>query len=348
MPVAGPRRKRWICKKNMHAVHHELEHMAMNPNRMDLNLLRVFDAVFEDRNLLRAGKRLHLSQSAISHALGRLRDALEDELFVRTAKGMEPTARAMAMAAPLREALRSIVDTLGVQPFAPETATRRYVVAANDYVTSVLLTGLGQQMALRSPGADLVVRPSTRLDLAEQLDVGRIDIAIGIFAEVPARFHSGLVWAQEDVLVMRKGHPLRRRTLKLDDLADFALVTVSLGGSEEGAVSGYIVERGLARQSEMFDRQALEDALSAIGRRPRYQVTVPHSLAVPEILAGSDLVSILPAPLAAAFASRGALHFKSLPYAAPGASLRAIWHRRHEHDPAHAWLRSLIFELARR
>ncbi len=77
----------------------------MNLARIDLNLLRVFDAIFEDRNLLLAGKRLNLSQSAISHALGRLRDVLEDDLFVRTAKGMEPTARAEAMAMPLRNAL---------------------------------------------------------------------------------------------------------------------------------------------------------------------------------------------------------------------------------------------------
>ena len=116
-----------------------------NPGRIDLNLLRVFDAVFEDQNLVRAGKRLHLSQSAISHALSRLREALQDELFVRTAKGMEPTARALAMAAQLREALRSIHDTLGVRPFDPAPPPRKsFVLAANDYVTSVLLTRLSR------------------------------------------------------------------------------------------------------------------------------------------------------------------------------------------------------------
>ena len=319
---------------------------TVNPNRMDLNLLRVFDAVFEDQNLLRAGKRLHLSQSAISHALARLREALQDELFIRTARGMEPTARALAMAAPLREALRSIHDTLGVQPFDPATASRTFVLAANDYVTSVLLVGLSRRVAAIAPAVDLVVRPSTRLDLAEQIDVGRIDLAIGIFAEVPPRFQSGPVWTQEDVLVMRKGHPLRRRRLRVDDLAEFPLVTVSLGGQEEGAVSGYIVERGLARQSEMFDRQALEDALAAIGQRPRYRVTVPHSLAVPELLVDSDMLSIVPAPLAQAFASRGDLHAKPLPYEVANVSLRAIWHRRHEHDPAHVWLREQLMEIA--
>jgi len=331
----------------MQRVQHEEKKMAaVNPNRMDLNLLRVFDAVFEDQNLLRAGKRLHLSQSAISHALARLREALQDELFIRTARGMEPTARALAMAAPLREALRSIHDTLGVQPFDPATASRTFVLAANDYVTSVLLVGLSRRVNAIAPAVDLVVRPSTRLDLAEQIDVGRIDLAIGIFAEVPPRFQSGPVWTQEDVLVMRKGHPLRRRRLRVDDLAEFPLVTVSLGGQEEGAVSGYIVERGLARQSEMFDRQALEDALAAIGQRPRYRITVPHSLAVPELLVDSDMLSIVPAPLAQAFARRGDVHAKPLPYEVANVSLRAIWHRRHEHDPAHVWLREQLAEIA--
>jgi DNA-binding transcriptional LysR family regulator len=319
---------------------------ALNLRRIDLNLLRVFDAVFEDRNLLRAGKRLHLSQSAISHALGRLREGLKDELFVRTAKGMEPTARALAMAPPLREALRSIEDTLGVQAFDAATSARRFVVAANDYMTSVLLTRLTGRMQVEAPLSDLVVRPSTRLDLAEQLDVGRIDIALGIFAEVPARFQSVRLWLQEDVLVFRRGHPLARRKPGVRDLANHPLLTVSLGGQEEGAVSGFIVERGLARQSEMFDRSALEDALAAAGLRPRYRLTVPHSLAVPDLLAGSDMLSIVPAPLARSFVERRELVAKALPYATQHAIVRAVWHRRHEHDPAHLWLRELLAELA--
>lgn len=319
---------------------------ALNARRIDLNLLRVFDAVFEDRNLLRAGKRLHLSQSAISHALARLREALQDELFVRTAKGMEPTARALAMASPLREALRNIHDTLGVQPFDPARTARSFVVAANDYVTSVLLTRLTACMGEAAPAIDLVVRPSTRLDLAEQIDVGRIDIALGIFAEVPGRFQSARLWMQEDVLVFRRGHALARRKPRIDDLAAFPLLTVSLGGQEEGAVSGFIAERGLARQSEMFDRAALEDALAAAGLRPRYRITVPHSLAVPDLLAGSDMVSIVPAPLAQAFVARRELVAKALAYATQHAIVRAVWHRRHEHDPAHLWLREQLAGLA--
>ena len=258
---------------------------------------------------------------------------------------MEPTARALAMAKPLREALRSIHDTLGAKQFDPGTASRAFVVAANDYVTSILLTKLSSHISMLAPSIDLVIRPSTRLDLAEQIDVGRIDLAIGIFAEIPARFQSSPVWTQQDMVLMRKGHPLRKRDPSVEELGNFPLVTVSVGGLEEGAVSGYIVERGLARQSELFDRQALEDALRAVGKKPRYGVTLPHSLIVADLLMSSDMIAIVPSPLVTPLTAGGRLLAKALPYIAPTTTLRALWHRRFEHDPAHLWLREQILEL---
>lgn len=318
----------------------------MDLGRIDLNLLRVFDAVFEEQNLLRAGKRLHLSQSAVSHALARLRETLHDELFVRTAKGMEPTARALAISAPLRDALQRIQDTLGVMPFSPAQASRQFVIAANDYVTAVLVPRLSLQLERVAPAINLVIRPSTRLDLAEQIDVGRIDLAIGIFAEVPARFQSLKVWKQDEVLVMRKGHPVGRRKLKLGDLGRYPLITVSLGGEEEGAVSGFIVERGLARQSEMFDRHALEDAVSHAGVVPQMRITVPHSMVIPTLLQGSDMLSIVPSSLAREFARSSDILIKDLPYPASSSTVRAVWHGRSEHDPAHIWLRDQVVQAA--
>jgi len=318
----------------------------MDIGRMDLNLLRVFDAVFEEKNLLRAGKRLHLSQSAVSHALARLRETLHDELFVRTARGMEPTARALAIAAPLRDALQRIQDTLGVMPFLPAQAARQFVIAANDYVTAVLLSRLSLTLESAAPAINLVIRPSTRLDLAEQIDVGRIDLAIGIFAEVPTRLHSLQAWRQEEVLVMRKGHPIGRRKPTLQDLGRYPLVTASLGGEEEGAVAGFIVERGLARQSEMFDRHALEDAMRQAGVSPRMRITVPHSMVIPTLLQGSDMLSIVPSPLARAFARSSDIVIKDMPYPASSSTVRAVWHGRNEHEPAHVWLREQVLLAA--
>jgi len=332
----------------MHEMNHERSsRSAMLPERIDLNLLRVFDAVLEDQNLARAGKRLNLSQSAISHAIARLREALDDELFVRTPRGMEPTARALAIATPVQEALRTIHEALGAKPFDPGTTARVFVLAANDYVTSVLLLRLSRHIVKVAPYIDLVIRPSTRLDLAEQLDVGRIDLAIGIFAEIPSRFQSEAIWSQKEMLAMRKGHPLGARGLSIEALADFPLVTVSVGGHEEGAVSGYIFERGLARQSELFNRQALEDAMREVGRRPRYGVTLPHSLVIADLLTTSDMVAIIPQPLAALLTASEDLQAADLPYDVPTTTLRALWHQRFEYDPAHVWLREQVLEIAR-
>lgn len=319
---------------------------AMSIGRVDLNLIKVFDAVYEDRNLLRAGKRLNLSQSAVSHALTRLRDVVSDELFVRTAKGMVPTARANAMADDLRSSLRRIEITLGVEPFDPLLSTRRFAVAANDHLTVVLMAELSRMMAVQSPYIDLVIRASTRIDLAEQIDVGRIDLALGIFSQVPPRLKARTLMTEGEQIVMRKGHPAARRKLVLQDLARYPLVTVSVGGQEEGAVGGFILERGLARQAEMFDRHALEEALAGIGAEPRYRATVPHSLAIPALLRGSDMLSIMPSSLARSLALGSDLLMREPPYTSVLSTFSGVWHCRNEHDPAHVWLRDCVAQAA--
>ncbi|MBB3181926.1 LysR substrate-binding domain-containing protein [Variovorax sp. Sphag1AA] len=319
----------------------------MSIGRTDLNLLKVFEAVYEERNLLLAGKRLHLTQSAVSHALRRLRELVGDELFMRTGKGMVPTGRATAMAPMLRESLRRIEDALGVEPFSPERSTRRFVIAANDHVTVVLVAPLSRELQKVAPGIDLVIRPSTRLDLAEQIDLGRIDLAIGIFSQIPPRLNSRTLMSQGEAILMRKGHPASRRKLTRADLTKYPLVTLSVGGQEEGAVGGFIVERGLARQSEMFDRHALEEALHASGEAPRLRMTVPHSLAIPALLRDTQMLSIVPASLAVALTKSGELVRRQPPYEAGTSSMRAVWHGRDEHDVGHVWLREMIAQTAR-
>lgn len=315
--------------------------------RMDLNLLKVFDAVFEDRNLVLAGKRLHLTQSAVSHALGRLRELVGDELFVRTGKGMVPTGRALEMAPTLRDALRRIESALGAEVFQPQASAQRFVIAANDHMTVVLLAPLLRQLQAGAPGVDLVVRPVTRLDLAEQIDLGRIDLAIGTFSQVPPRLNSCVLMSQDEALLLRKGHPAARRKLTLRDIAQYPLVTISVGGHEEGAVDGFILERGLARQSEMFARNALEEAFAGAGDLPRLRITVPHSLAIPALLRGTDMLSIVPESLARALAASGELLVREPPYPGGTSITRAVWHRRNDHDPAHAWLRETVTAVAK-
>lgn len=313
--------------------------------RIDLNLIKVFDAVFEDRNLLRAGRRLNLSSSAVSHALTRLRHVVGDELFVRTANGMMPTARADAMAEDLRSSLHKIAATLGVDEFDPATSIRHFVVAANDHLTAVIVARLSRLMAVEAPNIHLIVRPSTRLDLAEQIDVGRIDLALGIFQQIPAHFGSVSLMTDGDLIIMHHSHPAAGRALTLEDMATYPLLTISVGGQEEGAVDGFILERGLARQSEMFDRNALQEAMSAIGAAPRYQMTVPHSLAIPTLMKGTDMLSVLPGSLARLLGADGEFVAALPPYPVASSTFRGIWHSRNDHDPAHIWLREIVLRV---
>jgi DNA-binding transcriptional LysR family regulator len=319
----------------------------MSVDSIDLNLLRVFDAVFEDRNLALAGKRLHLSQSAISHALGRMRQVLGDDLFVRTGKGMEPTVRAIGMAAQVRGALQQIRAALGVDAFDPRVAQRKFVVAANDYITSLVLGRLGQRLRAEAPLVDLVIRPSTRLDLAGQIDVGRIDVAIGIFADVPTRFLSATLWEQTDVVLLQRDHPIADQTITRDHLLAYPLVAVSQGGEEEGAVSGFIVERGLARQSEMFNRDAFDRAFAGTADVPRMRMSVAHSLAIPALLRHSDMLALVPSSLGRELERYGELKMCATPYECPDVAVRAVWHERHDADPAMQWLRQQLADVAR-
>jgi DNA-binding transcriptional LysR family regulator len=319
----------------------------MSIGKMDLNLLKVFDAVFEERSLVLAGRRLHLSQSATSHALARLRQLVGDELFVRTGRGMAPTGEALRMAPDLRDALRRIEATLDMAPFSPRLSKRRFVIAANDHVTVVLVAPLARKLTRAAPGVDLVIRPSTRLDLAEQIDLGRIDLAIGIFSQVPPRFSTCTLMAQGETALMRKGHPAATARLTLEAFSRYPLVTISVGGDEEGAVDGFILERGLARQSEMFDRNALSSSLRTLGAQPRARITVPHSLAIPALLRDSDMLSIVPASLARALTRGDAgLVMRQLPYPSGVATTRSVWHSRHDHDAGHRWLRESVENVA--
>jgi DNA-binding transcriptional LysR family regulator len=317
-------------------------------DKIDLNLLRVFDVVMQERSVLRASQRLHLSQSAVSHALSRLRESLGEEIFVRTGKGMTPTDYAFAISIPLRSALQSMSSALAraASPFQADTARRSFAIAANDYASAVLLPHLNRALAEVAPGIDLVIRPSTRLDLAEQIDLGRIDIAIGMFRSIPDRLRSQLLIQQEEVLIGWDQHPVARRNVTLADLACYPLVVVSLGGEEDGAVKGFILERGLARQSEMYDRPALERALQKIGSLPRKQVIIPHFLVIPMLIQNSDLLSIVPRPLADAFSKTYPIVVKQLPYPVASQRMDIVWHTHNDIDPAHCWLRSLVSETA--
>jgi DNA-binding transcriptional LysR family regulator len=314
--------------------------MTASFRTLDLNLLRVFDAVMEERSVLRASQKVCLSQSAVSHSLARLREMLEDELFIRTATGMQPTARAGAMAGMVRDALKSLEAAIELPKFEPATSTRKFTIAANDFTTMVLAPRLLHVLKTDAPHVDIAIKPVTRIDLAEQIDLGRIDAAIGTFQAAPSRFKSSFLFEYDDVLITHASQRLAQVTAVT--LSEIPIIVVSLGGEQEGAIEGFISERGLARRSEMYDRASLERATSNSKQAPRIAISLPHFLALPAFLDGSGMSAIVPRPLADVFARTNPIAIHELPYPTTRLEVRSLWHERHEGDASQDWLHEVM------
>ena len=318
--------------------------MATSLNRLDLNLLRVFDAVMEERSVLRAAQRIYLSQSAVSHALARLRDALGDELFIRTPSGMQPTVRALTMAPLIREVWVSLEAAIGPPKFDPCHSTRRFTIAAGDFATIVMIPRLRSLLRSEAPFVDLVVRSDSRVDLTEQLDRGQVDAAIGTFSEVSGRFRSNSLFYYDDVLIT--GPTLRHGELSLERLSELPIAVVSSHSEPEGMANGFVSERGMARRSEMYDKVALEQAFSSLKRSPRLAVSLPHFHAVPSLLDGGDLGAIVPRPLANLLTRTPSLSLHELPYKSSHVNVGMLWHERNANDTAQKWLHEMLGRAA--
>src|SRR5260221_3187541 len=185
---------------------------------LDLNLLRIFDALMEERSVTRVGARLSLTQSAISHALNRLRHMLGDELFMRTTDGMQPTARAAEIGPRLRQALRQMERALAPVAFEPASTDRCFTIGATDYFSALLLPELVAELRTQAPYAELRIRPLDDVDIVEQLDTGRLDLAIGAFRRIPDRFAHEILYRDDMVWLMRADHPAAGLPLTLEQI----------------------------------------------------------------------------------------------------------------------------------
>jgi DNA-binding transcriptional LysR family regulator len=179
--------------------------------------------------------------------------------------------------------------------------------------------------------------------LTAQIDVGRVEIALGSFSNVPPRIHEQTLFEERDMMVIASDHPLAGREISLKEFASLPLLVVSTGGTEDGFVS----ERGLTRRTEMFDRPALITAFESIGRRPKFRIVQPHFLAIPSLLVGTQMAAIVPASLARLFSQSGTVYASELPWQATARALQMIWHERHTPDQGHTWLRTMLAEVAR-
>lgn len=318
---------------------------AIHFDALDLNLLRVFEALIEERSATRAGARLGLTQSAISHALNRLRYVVKDELFVRGPDGMQPTERAAEIAPRLRHGLAQLQLALAPSEFVPATTDRHFTMTCTEYAAAVLLPGLISRLRCEAPHATLNVLPSNH-GVAESLRSGRADLAIGSFRRVPDWLDGELLFTDTRVWVLSVDHPAAREELTLERLAELPHLVIAATGEDERAIEGYVLDHGLERLVTRSDIGLLQGALAARGLRRTVAVTTPHFVAALASVTQSDIAALIPRRLAAALIGLYRLVMFEPPYMSPPFEMMALWHREHGEQAAVVWLRQLLREVA--
>jgi DNA-binding transcriptional LysR family regulator len=293
----------------------------MNWNTFDLNLLTVFDAVMREKNLTRTGQHLGLTQSAVSHALSRLRHMLNDELFVRSPEGMLPTPRAERMAGPIHQALQDMRVVLEADEFDPSEASRTFKIAANNYAARAVIPAFVRRVATLAPSVVIEVRPIGRLHTLDQLDAGAVELALETLAEGGERFMCVGLLEDEYVAILSSDHPLASEdVLSIAQMGSLPHIAVTSSGDDTRFVDDVLAEHGLVRHV----RAAL----------PLHSIT--------QVLVGSEAVAVVPRRVAVDFMAVRALVIRALPFLSPRLSLSMLWHRRLDHDLAHRWLRATL------
>jgi DNA-binding transcriptional LysR family regulator len=304
----------------------------MNFAAVDLNLLRVFDAMMLELSTVRAGERVGLSQPAVSSALGRLRHLVGDELFVRDGNRMVPTPRALQLKEPVRTALQQMEEALAAAAgFDPATSSQTFVLLGSDYFSTLLMPRLAQQVVPEAPSVTLQMLDYPSSEVFRLLSDGFTDAAVDRELDPPDWIMRKMLFRSYILCAAAKNHPvLKRHRIKpgaripAEVFCEIPQVMLSMDGGKTGTVDSTLREHGLARTVAM---------------------TVPHFQAVALAAAASPLLGNLPVHFARHAAASLPLDLYLPPYDPPKLGVCLYWHKRLDHDPANIWLRSHI-ELA--
>lgn len=311
---------------------------AMSFLTLDLNLLRVFNAVMTEQNLTRAANRLAMTQPAVSNALRRLRESLGDELLIRTAHGVKPTSRAELLWPAVRKALLELEEAVAPdQSFDPMHAQSTFRIAMADATAALWLPSLVRKIEQEAPGINVRMAPLTTREPRPALLRSDIDLAIGYFPGVVAQLTAGQtasvspirheqLYSGKYVCVMRKGHPLADQDLTLDTYCAAHHLLVSFSGRAHGLV---------------------DERLAQLGRERRILLTVNQFFTAGRVVASSDLITVLPRHLLASTGIADAIVTKELPFPMPTVHIDMLWHERDTRNPAHKWLRAHMSGVTR-
>ncbi|ETX00433.1 MAG: hypothetical protein ETSY1_11185 [Candidatus Entotheonella factor] len=298
----------------------------MNLRNIDLNLLVIFDTLMEERHVTRAGRRVGLSQPAMSSALNRLRQLLQDELLVRTPAGMEPTPRALALASSVRHILRQ-TEALLDHPadFTPATAHRTFRLRMSDMLLLCLMPPLVQRVGQEAPHVVLDVVPLPPEQTINALEHDEIDMAISTGLTSPSTVKQKRLFDDELVCILRRGHPQAGVPLDLDTFLQLPQIKIAQSPLDMRFVDGQLADQGMARPISL---------------------TIQNWLAVPHIVAQTDLLAVLPRRVAAPYVESYQLQVNPVPFGQPDLTWHLYWHKRYQSHAGHRWLRSLIESVA--
>ncbi len=297
---------------------------VMNVKGLDLNLLRTFDAVLQDRSVTGAAARLGLTQPAVSNALARLRALFDDALFVRTPAGMDPTPFARELGEPVRQALALLESALAHGPgFDAATSSRAFRFYMSDLGQIEFLPPLIERVQKVAPGVRLEAIALDVEDIGDALAAGTLDLAVGFLPGLGPPVRRRQLFRDPYVCLMRADHPTIRKTLSRKQFLEASHALVSYRGGH----------------------RVIEEALDRAGLSRRIALRVPHFTVVPMVLERTDLILILPRRVARVYERQG--KFKSLPppVAIPPADVGVHWHERFDADPGNRWLRDQLLDL---
>jgi DNA-binding transcriptional LysR family regulator len=291
--------------------------------RLDLNLLLVFHHLLREKRVSNVAAVLGMSQPAVSSALGRLRASLGDELFLRTQQGMLPTPYALQLAEPVATALSGLQQALQVRAsFDTSTSERCFTLAMTDVGEMYFLPVLMDALAQSAPGVTLQVVSVTQSGLKDDMASGGVDLALGLLPQLQAGFFQQALFRQAYVCLMRQGHALsKKKRLSLKPFAQAQHVRIIAAGTGHGRVDEALEKQGLQRS---------------------FRLTVPHYVALGDVLGHSDLIATVPERFAQRVMAPFGLTTRPLPLDVEGSAIHQFWHARLHKDPGHQWLRTLV------
>lgn len=304
----------------------------MNFNALDLNLIRVFDALLRERSVTAAGQRIGLSQPAVSSALARLRALLDDPLFLRHGRQMQPTAKALQIGSYVQSAMVTLEQGLAPRlPFDPNAMSRRFRLLGADFFSVLFMPSLSAWLARMTPGVELGFLDNARGDTLQLLQSGFADLAFEEEAYAPSDLSGQPLFRSVFVVALRKGHPkLEGASLSTGDILSrdmFDALSFAVY-SQDGGESGCVL-----------------DGAGARGQDLRVSLTLPHFHAVAVAAHAGDVAALIPCQFAEAVAARLDLLVLRPPVDLGVQKIGMYWHPRLDSHPEHVWLRTQIAEV---